>query len=129
MTTDELMTRMAMFDRCVLERDVDLARGVLDDDFALVIVVPVFALMPRERWLQVLPDYVTHALVSEEQHVSLDGEGAVVLQRVQMHATVLGQDRSGAFVLSDSWRLRDDGWRIWRRHSTPLTAGPMPGAV
>jgi hypothetical protein len=43
-----------------------------------------------------------------------------------MNATVLGVDRSGLFVLSDIWLRGDDGWRIWRRHSTPLAAGVMP---
>jgi hypothetical protein len=46
---------------------------------------------------------------------------------VQVRATVLGEDRSGPFVTSDLWRLRGDSWRIWRRHSTPLLAGAMPG--
>jgi hypothetical protein len=31
-------------------------------------------------------------------------------------------------VLDDVWRRRADGWRVWRRHSTPLAAGRMPGA-
>jgi len=128
MPTDDLETRRSLFDRCVRERDVELAGGVLDDEFELVLVVPALTRMPRERWLQLLPDYVTDSLVSEEQQVSIDGDVAVVLQRARMQATVLGQDRSGTFVLSDTWRLRDDGWRLWRRHSTPLTAGALPGA-
>ena len=45
-----------------------------------------------------------------------------------MIATVLGQDRSGVFVMSDIWRHGPDGWRVWRRHSTPFAAGRMPGA-
>jgi hypothetical protein len=43
-----------------------------------------------------------------------------------MSATVNGIDRSGLFTISDIWRLRDGHWRVWRRHSTPLSAGPMP---
>jgi hypothetical protein len=44
-----------------------------------------------------------------------------------MTATVLGQDRSGIFIVSDVWLSGADGWRIWRRHSTPFSAGAMPG--
>jgi len=52
---------------------------------------------------------------------------AAVLSKVYMRATVLGEDRSGLFVISDFWRHGKDGWRVWRRHSSPLTAGEMPG--
>jgi hypothetical protein len=45
-----------------------------------------------------------------------------------MSATVLGEDRSGTFIITDVWRHRSDGWRVWRRHSTPMFAGDMPGA-
>jgi ketosteroid isomerase-like protein len=84
--------------------------------------------MPRSRWLEVLADYVVHEYEVEESSVDRDGDCAAALQRVRMRATVLGEDRSGTFVISDVWRLRADGWRIWRRHSTPLSAGGMPGA-
>lgn len=67
-----------------------------------------------------------HTYEVEEQRIELDDGVAAVLQRVRMAATVLGQDRSGVFVISDIWRRRGDDWRIWRRHSTPLAAGPMP---
>ena len=116
------------FDRVVIERDSSAASRVLDDDFALVLVQPETAVMPRSRWLEVLPDYVVDAFDVEAALVDVDGESAAVLRRVRMTATVLGQDRSGVFVMSDTWRRRHDGWRVWRRHSTPLAAGRMPGA-
>jgi ketosteroid isomerase-like protein len=126
MTSDELSARMTTFDKCVIERDVDLARTVLDDDYMLVIAQPALVAMPRDRWLEVLPDYVVHDYAVESQRVDVDGDIAAVLQTVSMQATVLGQDRSGAFVTSDIWRLRGANWRIWRRHSTPFSAGPIP---
>ena len=125
--SDELTERMAAFDRCVLERDAALAADVLTDDFALVLVHPAAATMPRSRWLEVLEDYVVHDYGVEEQLVHATDDGAAVLQRVHMTATVLGEDRSGLFVMSDFWRKRDGQWRVWRRHSTPLAAGAMPG--
>jgi ketosteroid isomerase-like protein len=130
MTTaeEELHAAIATFQACINARDRDLAQRVLDDDFALVLVVPSPAVMPRDRWLEVLADYIVHEYVVEEQRVDLDGDVAAVLTRVQMRATVLGQDRSGTFVMGDVWRRAPDGWRVWRRHSTPLSAGDMPGA-
>ena len=118
---------MQEFQRCIELRDAHAAEALLDDDYALVLVHPTPAVMPRERWLAVLPDYVVHEYELQERFVDVSGDCACVVQRVFMRATVLGQDRSGTFVISDTWRQGGDGWRIWRRHSTPLAAGRMPG--
>jgi hypothetical protein len=128
--TDELLDQIAAFDRVVHDRDVDLAATVLDPDYALMLVVPVPAVMPRLAWLATLPDYVVHEYVVDEQTVDVDPVtgSAAVLSRVRMRATVLGADRSGDFVLTDVWLRRPEGWRVWRRHSTPVTAGAMPTA-
>lgn len=99
---DDVTARMATFDKCIAERDVDLARTVLDGDYTLIIAKPVLVTMPRDRWLEVLPDYIVHDYALESQHVDVDGDHAVVLQTVSMQATVLGHDRGGAFVSQTS---------------------------
>lgn len=123
-----LRARMNEFDEAVLQRDEQLARQVLHPDYALVLVHPTRTVMPRERWLAVLPDYLVSTWSVSEQTVDVDADTAAVLQRVDMEATVLGVDRSGPFIISDIWRRGADGWQVWRRHSTPLAAGDMPGA-
>jgi hypothetical protein len=125
---EDLVARSADFDRAVLDRDRELAGEVLAEDYALVLIEPARASMPRERWLEVLPDYVVHAWEAEEQVVEVRGGVGTILQRVRMEATVLGQDRSGLFVISDIWLVEDGMWRVWRRHSSPLSAGKLPGA-
>lgn len=125
---EALEARMAQFQHAVEHRDVAEAEAVLHPDFALVLVHPSPAVMPRARWLATLPDYVVHSWSVLEHQTDLDGDCAGVLQRVNMRATVLGVDRSGDFILSDFWRRGSSGWQIWRRHSSPLAAGPMPGA-
>lgn len=125
---DDLRIAMQRFQQCIETRDRALAEGVLDDEYALVLVQPTEARMPRGRWLEVLDDYVVHSLTVEQTVVDRDGDVAVVLHRDEMSATVLGEDRSGTFVITDIWRLRDGSWKVWRRHSTPLAAGDMPGA-
>ena len=122
-----LTTQIANFDRVVLQRDAELALAVLHPDYALVLVLPFPAVMPRDRWLEVLPDYLVEAYDVQEQHLDVLGDCATLMQRLHMTATVLGEDRSGTFVTSDVWLRGDDGWRIWRRLSTPLAAGRMPG--
>jgi ketosteroid isomerase-like protein len=124
--TTELLTQMENFQRVVRDRDHALAESVLDDDYMLMLVQPVPAAVPRAAWLGMLPDYVVHEYVVEEQTVDVDGDTAAVLSRVRMRADVLGEDRSGLFAITDVWRQRPGGWRVWRRHSTPATAGRLP---
>jgi hypothetical protein len=127
-TPDDLAVRSDDFDRVVLSRDRELAAEVLAEDFALVLVHPEPAVVPRSAWIDTLPDYVVHAWEVETQKIEVRDDLGVVLQRVRMEATVLGEDRSGLFVLTDLWVAVDDVWRVWRRHSTPLSAGRMPGS-
>lgn len=129
MSDDDLVAQIANFDRCVIERDKILAESVLAIDYALVLVQPGLAVMPRSRWLEVLPDYVVHSYEVQEKSLDTRGTCAAMIQRVAMHATVLGSDRSGLFVISDIWQRQNDEWRVWRRHSTPLAAGALPGAT
>lgn len=119
---------MTEFQRCIAERDVEAATVVLDADYALVLVQPVAAVVSKDRWLATLPDYIVHSYDVQEQLIDVDGDVAAVLHRAQMHATVAGVDRSGVFIVTDIWRRRDGQWRVWKRHSTPLTAGPVPGS-
>jgi hypothetical protein len=123
----ELSRQIEAFQRCIEQRDQAAAAVVLDDDYALMLMHPAPAVMPRARWIELLPQYVVHEYVVYEQRVDIDGDCAAVFSRAYQKATVLGEDRSGTFVLTDVWRRRGDRWRVWKRHSTPLSAGPMPG--
>ena len=126
--TDDLQARMQAFQEGLEARDADALIEILDEDYALVLVHPSRASMPRTVWLEVLADYLIHSNEVEEQIIDVDGDCATVLHRVTMSATVKGQDRSGVFIISDVWRLRDSGWRLWRRHSTPVSGAQLPGA-
>lgn len=128
MDEDEVLGRADAWQRAIEQRDHGAVEDILDPDFALVLVQPRVARMPRERWLEVLGDYVVHAYDIEERVVDVAGDIATVLHRARQEATVLGEDRSGVFVISDVWCRSDGAWRVWRRHSTPLDAGRMPGA-
>lgn len=118
MTSPDLAA-MRTFDDAVQQRERTLAERVLDQDYALILVHPAPAAMPRARWLEVLEHYVVHSYSVEEQCVDQSDDVAAVLSKVHMRATVLGEDRSGLFVISDFWRLGNDGWKVWRRHSSP----------
>ncbi|MEO7234578.1 MAG: nuclear transport factor 2 family protein [Lapillicoccus sp.] len=120
---EELLGRVAQWDQAIRDRDEPLARQLLHPGFALELVQPVRSVMRHDVWLEVLSDYVVHEWEVEDQLVDLDGDYAALLQRVRMRATVMGEDRSGIFVVSDLWRRVGGEWVVWRRHSTPFSAG------
>ncbi len=126
--TDDVRARAAAWQAAIEARDTEAVQDLLDDDFALVLVVPAAMTMRREEWLRVLTDYVVHGHEVHEQVVDVVGDVASVLSLATQHATVLGTDRSGRFVTSDTW-VRDGAsgpWRVWRRHSTPTSGVSMP---
>jgi ketosteroid isomerase-like protein len=128
--TDELLERVARWDAALRERDERAADALLAPDFAVELVQPVRSLMDRDIWLEVLADYVVDEWVVEEQVVDQAEDVASLLQRVRVRATAMGEDRSGVFVITDLWRRVDGEWRLWRRHQTPLSLGPLsPGPL
>jgi ketosteroid isomerase-like protein len=123
--SDDLLRRNEEWEQATWDRDPDAARSVLADDYALVLVHPSPATVSVDEWIAMLPDYVLHEWKVEERVVDISGDLGVVLQRVWMRATVKGADRIGLFAVSDVWRRIDGEWRVWRRHSTPFTAGTL----
>ena len=77
-------TRIDEFQRCIEQRDAESATAVLDDDYALVLVHPAPAVMQRDRWLEVLPDYLVSDYELQERLIDVSEDCACVLQRVSM---------------------------------------------
>lgn len=124
---DDVLARAAKWQVLLEARDVEGVGEFMHEDYALVLVVPAEVTVPLDEWLRMLPDYVQHRYEIHHQVAHVAGDTAAVMTLATQHATVKGGDRSGRFVVSDIW-LRDIAgqWRVWRRHSTPATAGPMP---
>ena len=123
----ELIARWQGWQASIEARDVEAAGGFLAPDYALELVQPERAVVPRDAWLALLPDYVVSGYTIEAQIVEVHGDIGLILHRARQEATVRGADRSDTFVLTDIWRRLDGTWRVWRRTSTPLSAGAMPG--
>lgn len=107
-------------------RDVTAAEGLLHDEYSLVLVHPRPTLVPRRQWLELLPHYHVHEYAIHNQHTDLDGDTAASLQQIYQRATVLGEDRTGMFIITDLWRLVEGTWRVWKRHSTPIAPDLLP---
>ena len=125
----EILARADAWQRALEARDPEAASEYLTADYALVVTNPKPAIMPRAEWLRLLPDYDVQAYEIQHREVDVRGGVGVVVQRVAMTAVVAGADRSGTFVLVDLWSEDDSAWRVWRRHSTPLSAGELPRAA
>ena len=117
---------MEAFEFAVRNRDYALAEQVLHDEFELVLAHPSAAAMPRERWLAVLEDYVVSRWDAGPVQEREFGDTVIAHFVVAQQALVLGQDRSGLFAITDVWRAKPDGWRVWKRFSAPMSAGDMP---
>ena len=123
---DEILARQDAWQRAIEARDREAAAAILADDYALVVTHPQPAVMPRDEWLHLLPDYHVSAYEVEHRSVEIRNGVAVVTQRANTTAVVSGSDRSGLFVLVDIWVADEGTWRVWRRVSTPLSAGVLP---
>src|SRR6478672_639223 len=118
--TEQLQAADAAWATAIRDRDAEAAAAILHEDYALVLVHPVAAHVDRAEWLRTLPDYVvSHWEVRGSQWDQL-GDVAVHLQLVDMMAVVAGIDRNGLFAITDTWLRTPAGWRVWRRHSTPM---------
>ncbi len=125
---NEILSRADAWQRALEARDPVAAAEYLADDYALVVTNPEQAVMPRSEWLRLLPDYDVRSYDIQHREVNVRAGVGVVVQRVTMTAAVAGTDRSGTFILVDLWSDEDGVWRVWRRHSTPLSASSMPRA-
>ena len=112
--------------RAIIDRDVDAAVDFLHEDYALVLVYPTPSTVARDEWLRTLPDYVVSDWIVQQSTWDTHGDVAVHFQLVDMRAVVLGLSRDGLFTITDVWLRSPSGWRVWRRYSTPLTAGAIP---
>ena len=108
-------------------RDTVAVVDFLHPDYALVLVHPSTVTVHRDEWLRTLSGYVISSWEVRGESWDLRDDLALHLHLVDMDAAVFGADRSGLFAVTDTWLRGDDGgWRVWRRHSTPMTAGAMP---
>jgi ketosteroid isomerase-like protein len=125
---EEIGERTDRWQLAIESRDPEDAAQFLAGDYALVILQPQPVVVGREEWLRMLPDYDVRGYAVEERIVEAARDLCTVFQRVDQTAVVKGVERSGIFILVDVWVREAEEWRVWRRHSTPLTAGEVPRA-
>ncbi|MBV9527310.1 nuclear transport factor 2 family protein [Sphingomonas sp.] len=105
-------------------------RAVLEDslapDFALIVSAMPERRMERALWLATCDRYVCSRFAYRGVQVRELAPGLAVMSAIGDQQARMGDvDRSGAFFLTDVWRLEPDGaWRVCARYSAhPEPAG------
>jgi ketosteroid isomerase-like protein len=118
-TVSDLRQAIESFDRAVLDRDAGMAATLLDAECARLQVEPAPGAVDRQAWLTAVDEDDVRSYEVLERFVHEDGDTAAVLQLVRLSVVVDGANRAGTQAITDVWRLRPSGWRLWRRHVTP----------
>ena len=100
-----------------------LDRAVLEDSLAQDFTLTVSAFptrpMARQTWLATCDRYRCARFAYRDIQVRAIADGFAVMSSIaEQEATLDGNDRSGAFWLTDMWRREEDGaWRVFARFS------------
>ena len=117
---DEIIALEKSFASAIQSRDSSQTKKYQADSYFLAFTVqdmPI-QIVPKQRWLEVLGNYVTESYSIDDIKVNVYGNTAVAMLMFTQKATVNGKDRSGQFVLTDIWVKGDTGWLITERHSS-----------
>ena len=117
---EEIIDLEKSFAVAIKTQDTLQTKKFQSDTYFLAIGVQGMSLqiIPRERWLSGLKDYVTESFSIDDVKVNVYGNMAVAMLLYSQKATVRGQDRSAQFVLTDIWVKGDKSWMIAERHSS-----------
>ena len=117
---EEIIHLENSFATAIMNQDVEQTKKLQADTYFLAIGVQGMPLqiIPREKWLLGLKDYVTESFSIDDIKVNVYGNTAVALLMYSQKATVRGQDRSAQFILTDIWIKEDNDWVIAERHSS-----------
>jgi len=108
----------------VRDRDMAFLEELLGEEFTLTTGRPVAPVRGREEWLAVTRDrYVIEEFEFERLEVLPYGHVAVARSRYRQTASMDGEDRTQAFLMTDVFVRRKGGWRAVTRHVSPLSAG------
>ena len=103
---------------------VEQDRAVLEDslapDYALIVSAMPERRMDRDLWLATCDRYVCTRFAYRGVQVRELAPGLAVMSAIADQQAAMGDvDRSGAFFVTDVWRLEPDGaWRVCARYSS-----------
>ena len=119
-TQEEIIELEKSFADLIMIRDTVQIKNLQSETYFLAVGAQgkPLQIIPRNRWLKNLINYVVESYHIDDIKVNVYGETAVALLLFTQKATSSGQDRSAQFVLTDIWVKKGNSWVITERHSS-----------
>jgi len=106
----------------IVERqDQSAAERFLADDYVLTSVGGVSRHMPRENWIDSLPNIETELLEASVEDVRAYGDVAIVKARLRWLARTEARSLNGTYAVTDVFTKDQGRWRASWRISVRLT--------
>lgn len=117
---DEIIRLERSFADLVMTQDTIKIKKLQAENYFLAVGVQgkPLQIVPRDRWLRNLKNYVVQSYTIDEIKVNVYKNTAIALMLFTQKATSYGQDRSAQFVLTDIWVKKGKSWLIAERHSS-----------
>ena len=117
---EEIIELEKSFAELIIIQDTNKIKKLQSETYFLAVGIQgkPLQVIPRNRWLKNLKNYVVESYSIDDIKVNVYGNSAVVLMLYTQKATSFGQDRSAQFILTDIWVKEDNGWVIAERHSS-----------
>ncbi len=115
---DEIERLANEWTESIRRKDMGALESLLGEGYMLQ--APGIGRMPRAEWLATIAVYDIHSFRFDDVDVLTYGDCAVMRSRYTQQATVRGQDRSAAFLITDVWIRRDGRWQVVSRHTSIL---------
>jgi ketosteroid isomerase-like protein len=111
----------------VRTHDIERLDRLLGEEFTLTTGRPGNEVRSRQEYMEVAKDrYLIESFEFEELEVLPYGHVAVVRSRYRQTGSMVGEDRSQSFLMTDVWVRRAGRWQAVTRHLSPLVAESAP---
>lgn len=104
--------------RALIDQDTASLNQLLAPEFVLIVSASPQRPLSRSAWFASLPAYQTRSLQICGLQVHIVDNVAIASFVAQLEASYKGEDRSGAFFITDVWVERAGRWQVVARYSS-----------
>jgi hypothetical protein len=125
-TEDELVALEHEWAQAIVDNDMDELERIVAREYTLAAnnFPGGRTRLGRQEWMDTVPVYEVNSYEFANVVVHTYEDAAVVLADLELGATVRGEDRSGAFTVTDVWVKRDGRWQVVARSSIFVAQAP-----
>ncbi len=100
-------------------KDEEVVREILADDFTLTSSLSTRALMTKAQWIAALPNYNCTSFAFDKINVRVNENTAVLNIWFHQEANANGKDWNGYFLMTDIWvKQISENWQVIARHAS-----------